>query len=100
MLQQYLFVMAVTLETPSRVTVVRQSQIILAYIVQVKTSSFKGTVDGILNGLPSLFSIVSTAEICKKLEFRNNQFFKEKNLDISITFEQTIVLRYRCESNM
>ena len=42
MLQQYLFVMAVTLETPSRVTVVRQSQIILAYIVQVKTSSFKG----------------------------------------------------------
>ena len=37
MLQQYLFVMAVTLETPSRVTVVRQSQIILAYIVQVNT---------------------------------------------------------------
>ena len=76
MLQQYLFVMAVTLETPSRVTVVRQSQIILAYIVQVKLVLQKGmqNVDGISNGLPPISFIVSTAEMCKKLEFENNKF--------------------------
>ena len=80
MLQQYLFVMAVTLETPSRVTVVRQSQIILAYIVQVKLVLLKGmqNVDGISNGLPPIFFIVSTAEMCKKLEFENNKFKREK----------------------
>ena len=34
-IQQYMLIYAVSLESPSRVTIVRQSQIVLAYIVQV-----------------------------------------------------------------
>ena len=36
LVQQYCLIYAVTLESPSRVTIVRQMQIILAYIVQVQ----------------------------------------------------------------
>ena len=36
LLQQYCLIYAVTLESPARVTIVRQMQIVLAYIVQVK----------------------------------------------------------------
>ena len=35
LLQQYCLIYAVTLESPARVTIVRQMQIVLAYIVQV-----------------------------------------------------------------